>query len=182
MSPGEHRPSLQTLHCTPHQHGHGSAHLYTSPAPVAQSTPPQIVFSAPSRRPSEVLDQTPPGLQKPCRVSCWQLDTSLAVAWQQRLRLLCPCLGRSQTGNRWLTPTVLWFSHPQHLIPACHTPSHHALPCNQCLHSLHGRFNLHIGSDILILGSWQSQHAADKRTDPSPHHLGHSVGHTQTER
>ena len=85
---GEHQPSLQTLHCTPYQHGHGSAHLHTSPAPVAQSTPPHQVFSAPTRWPSEVLDQTPsPGLRKPCRVSCWQLDTSLAAAWQQRLRL-----------------------------------------------------------------------------------------------
>ena len=62
---GEHQPSLQILHCTPHQHGYGSAHLHTSPAPVAQSTPPHQVFSAPTRWPSEVLDQTPsPGLQK----------------------------------------------------------------------------------------------------------------------
>ena len=77
---GEHQPSLQTLHYTPHQHGHSSVHLHTSPAPVAQSTPPHQVFSAPTRWPSEVLNQTPsPGLQKPCRVSYWQLDTSLAA-------------------------------------------------------------------------------------------------------
>ena len=43
--------------------------------------------------------------------SCWQLDTSLAAAWQQRLCLLCLCLGRSQTGNRRLTPTVWWAIH-----------------------------------------------------------------------
>ena len=42
----------------------------------------------------------------------WLLDTSLAVAWQQRLRLLCLCLGRSQTGNRWLTP-IVWWGRPQ---------------------------------------------------------------------
>ena len=42
------------------------------------------VFLAPTRWPSEVLDQTPsPGLRKPCRVSYWQLDTSLAAVWQQ---------------------------------------------------------------------------------------------------
>ena len=49
--------SLQTLHCTPHQHRHGSVHLHTSPAPVAQSTPPHQVFSAPTRWPSELLVQ-----------------------------------------------------------------------------------------------------------------------------
>ena len=49
-----------------------------------------------------------PGLQKPCRVSCWQLDTSLVAAWQQRLHLLCLYLGWSQTGNRRLTPSVWW--------------------------------------------------------------------------
>ena len=77
---GEHQPSLQTLHCTPHQHRHGSEHWHTSPAPVAQSTPPHHVFSVPTRWLSEALGQTPsPGLQKPCRV-CWQLDTSLAAA------------------------------------------------------------------------------------------------------
>ena len=47
-----------------------------------------------------------PGLQKPCRVSCWQLYTSLAAAFVQRLHLLCLCLGYSQTGNYKLTPTV----------------------------------------------------------------------------
>ena len=67
LSPGEHWPSLQTLHCTPHQHGHVSAHLHTSNAPVAQFTPPDLVFSAPTRWPSKVLDQKPsPGLRKPC--------------------------------------------------------------------------------------------------------------------
>ena len=110
---GEHRPLLQTLHCTTHQHGHHSVHWHTSPTPVSQSTPPHQVFSAPTRWPSEALDKTSsPGLRTPCRVSCWQLDTSLAAAWQQRLCLLCLCLGRSQTWNRWLTPTV-WWGRPQ---------------------------------------------------------------------
>ena len=82
QSLGEHRPSLQTLYCTPHQHGQGSTH--TSPAPVTQSTPPHQVFTVPTRWPSEALGQTPsPGLQKPCRVSCWQLGTSLAASWLQ---------------------------------------------------------------------------------------------------
>ena len=44
-----------TPNCTPHQHGHGSAHSYTSPAPFIQSTPPHQVFSAPIRWPSEAL-------------------------------------------------------------------------------------------------------------------------------
>ena len=34
----------------------------------------------------------------------------------------------SQEAGRMLGRT-LRFSHPQHLVPACHTPSHHALPC-----------------------------------------------------
>ena len=38
-------------------------------------------------------------------------------------------------------------------------PSHHALPCIQCLHGLHGCSNLHMGSEILTMGSWQSQYA-----------------------
>ena len=61
---------------------------------------------------------------------------------------------------------TLGFSHLQHLVRACHTPSHHALPCIQCLHGLHGRSNLHMGSEILMLGVWQSQQAADQRTGP----------------
>ena len=63
--------------------------------------------------------------------------------------------------SRVLSPSV---------VLACHTPSHHALPCILCLHGLHGRSNLHMGSEIRILGSWQSQHAADQRTGPQPHH------------
>ena len=83
-----------TSNCTHYQHGHGSAHWHTSPAPVAQFTPTHQVFSAPTRWPSEALNQRPsPCLWKPCRVSCWQLDASLAAAWQQRFRLLCLCLG-----------------------------------------------------------------------------------------
>ena len=47
------------------------------------------------------------------------------------------------------TGQMLGFSHPQHLVPACHTPSHHALPCIQCLHCLQGHSNLHMGSEIV---------------------------------
>ena len=65
-----------TSNCSPHQHRHSSVHWHTSPTPVPQSTPPHQVFSLPTRWPSETLNQTPsPGLQKPCWVSCWQLDT-----------------------------------------------------------------------------------------------------------
>ena len=48
---------------------------------------------------------------------------------------------------------TLGFSHPypQHLVQACHTPSHPALPYIQCLHSLHGHSNLHMGSEILCI-------------------------------
>ena len=39
-------------------------------------------------------------------------------------------------------------------------------PCSQFtmqfLHGLHGRYNLHMGSEIRVLESWQSQHAAEK--------------------
>ena len=78
--------------------------------PCTSSTPSflsahQMTFRGTRSKPS-------PGLRKPCRVSFWQLDTSLAAAWQQRLRLLCLCLGRSQTGNLRLTPTV-WWGRPQ---------------------------------------------------------------------
>ena len=47
--PCEHQPLLQTLHCTPHQHGQGSKHWHTSSAPVTQSTPPHKFFSTPTR-------------------------------------------------------------------------------------------------------------------------------------
>ena len=43
------------------------------------------------------------------------------------------------------------FSHPQHLVPACHAPSHHALLCFQCLHSLHGCSTWEQKSDAGIL-------------------------------
>ena len=51
----------------------------------------QLIFKA--------LDQTP-SLRpwKPCRGSCWQLDTSLAAAWQQRLHLLCLCWDEAKLG------------------------------------------------------------------------------------
>ena len=63
-----------------------------------------------SQRPSgDLLRHTVKCLQvyKSHVVSCWQLDTSIAAAWLQSLRLLCLYLGRSQTGNRRLIPTVL---------------------------------------------------------------------------
>ena len=80
-----------------------------------------------------------PGLQKPCRVSCWQLGTSLAAAWQLRLHLLFLCLGcQSQTGNCWLTQTV-WWGHPQSspglswpdlsACGSCPFPMHPPYPC-----------------------------------------------------
>ena len=65
---------------------------------------------------------------------------------------------------------TLEFYNRQHLVPTCHIPSRHVLPCIRCLHGLHGHSNLHMGTEILILGSWQSQHAADQRTGPEPHH------------
>ena len=46
---GEHRPLPQTLHCTSHQRGLSSVLRHTPPAPVAQSTTPHWVFSAPTR-------------------------------------------------------------------------------------------------------------------------------------
>ena len=58
-------------------------------------------------------------------------------------------------------------------------------PCRPCRHWIQGSaWSNGIWqtgtsfSEILMLGSWQSQHAADQRT----HHLDHSVRHTQTER
>ena len=53
-----------------------------------------------------------PGLWKPCRNACWQLDTPLAAAWQQRLHLLCLYLGQSQTRNPHLTATLWWVYNP----------------------------------------------------------------------
>ena len=44
----------------------------------------------------------------------------------------------------WMLGHTLGFYHPQHLVPACHTPSYHALPYIQCLHGLHGHSNLHM--------------------------------------
>ena len=65
-----------------------------------KSTPLHQAFSAPTRWPSQALNQTPsPGLWKLCRVSCWKLDTSFAAAWQQRLCLLCLCHWESSTGQ-----------------------------------------------------------------------------------
>ena len=113
QSLGEHQPSLRTLHCTPHQHGHGSWHWNTFPVPGALPTHPHQVFSVPTKWSSWAPGQMPsPGLQKPCKVSCWQLDTFLAAAWKQRLHLLCLYLGQSQTGNHQLTPPV-WQGRPQ---------------------------------------------------------------------
>ena len=116
QSLGEHQPSLQTLHCTPHQHGHGSWHWNTFPVPGALSTHPHQVSSVPTKWPSWALGQMlSQGLQKPCKVSCWQLDTFLAAAWRQRLHLLCLYLGHStilcgtilksrhQLQRRWLS-------------------------------------------------------------------------------
>ena len=44
------------------------------------------------------------------------------------------------------------FPHPKHLVPAYYTQSHHARPCIQCLHGLHGRSTMEIrNSDPGIL-------------------------------
>ena len=103
---------FQTLHCTPHEHWHGSAHWHTFLVPVTHSTPPYQIFSIPNDLPRHSDQTSSPGLWKPGRVSYWQLDTFLAAAWQQILCLLCLCLGQSQTGNSQWTPTV-WWGHPQ---------------------------------------------------------------------
>ena len=69
---------LLIIHCTPHEHGNGSTHWHTSPAPVHSST---LSFLRAHQMTFEAINQTPsPGLGKPCRVSCWQLDTSLVAA------------------------------------------------------------------------------------------------------
>ena len=67
----------------------------------------------------------------------------------------------------WMLGHTLGFSHPQHLVPACH----HALPCIQCLHSLHGRSNLHIrNSDPGILAvtarSWSKNRSLTSSLRP----------------
>ena len=76
------------------------------------------------------------------------------MRWLSRFLKLFP---RSRLNAR----AYSWVLSPQHLVLACRTPSHHALPCIQCLH---GHSSLHLGSEIRILGSWQSQHTADLRT------------------
>ena len=59
-----------------------TAHWHTSPGPIAQSTPPHQVFSVALPRHSiKCLLQ----VYESHVVSCWQIDTSLAAAWQQRL-------------------------------------------------------------------------------------------------
>ena len=48
----------------------------------------------------------------------------------------------------WMLGHTTGFSHPQHLVQAYHTPSHHALACIQCLHGIHGGSYLRTGSGI----------------------------------
>ena len=79
----------------------------------------------------------PAPTRKPCRVS-WQLDTSLAAAWQQRLRLLCLCLGWSQTENCRLTQTV-WWGRPQS-SPGFSWPAVLAWDCGSCPFPMHAPF------------------------------------------
>ena len=142
----EHQPSLQTLHCAPHLLA--LEYIPWTSHTIHSSTPS---FLSAHQRPSWALGQMPSqGLWKPCKVSCWQLNTFLAAAWRQRLHLLCP--------------------------------SHHALPCIQWQHGLRDHSNHRTGSKIQIWGSYQSQQAAGQRTGPYPHHLVHSVGHTQTKK
>ena len=53
------------------------AYILCTSCTIHFSTPS---FSAPTRWPSEALGQTPsPGLQKPCRVSCWHVESLVAV-------------------------------------------------------------------------------------------------------
>ena len=59
QSLGEHQPSLQSLHCTYHQYGHGSWHLDTFPVPGALSTHPHQVSSVSTKWPSWALGQMP---------------------------------------------------------------------------------------------------------------------------
>ena len=106
--------------------------------------------------------------------------TSLRMVLWKRMMSICVAMFTDLYMMRWLSrflkrvfprsrsnaKAYSRISHPQHLVPACHTPSHHALPCIQCLHGPHGHSNLHMGSEILMLGSWQSQHIADQRTGP----------------
>ena len=117
---------------------------------------------------------------------CCRATSSLLHLWQvSRLvpdEMAVTFLETCSQEAGWMLGHTLGFSHPQHLVPACQSQCHHALLCIQCLHGLRGHSNLHMGSEIRILGSWQSQHAADQRIGPYPHHLDHSVRHTQTER
>ena len=63
----EHQPSLQTLHCTPHQHGHYSWHWNTFPVPGVLSTHPHQISSVPTKWPSWALGKMlSQGLWKPC--------------------------------------------------------------------------------------------------------------------
>ena len=100
---------------------------------------------------------------------------SLCIVLRKRMKSICDATFPDLCVMRWLScflkhvfprSSLNARAYPQHLVPACHTPSHHALPCIQCLHGLHGCSSLHMGSEILMLGSWQSQHAADQRTGP----------------
>ena len=82
--------------------------------------------------------------------------TSLRMVLQKRMKSICVAMFPSLYVMRWLSLFLKWsqeasrmlgqtlgFSHPQHLVPAFHIPSHHALPCIQCMHGLHGHSNLH---------------------------------------
>ena len=122
--------------------------------PLHHSHNPLLHTKFSQRPPDDLLRYSIRGLeQKPCRVSCWQLATSLAAAFVQRLHLLCLCLGYSQTGNHRLTPTV-WGgpqSYPGLSWPALSALDHVGFP-----------FSMH----LLCLCLGQSQ-TGNRRLTPS---------------
>ena len=78
---GEHKPSLQALHYTPHQNGHGSWHWYTSPGPSALSL---IHTKFPQCPPNDLPGHSVKCLLKVYEnhvVSCWQLDKATSQIW-----------------------------------------------------------------------------------------------------
>ena len=72
--------------------------------------------------------------KKPCSLLLAARYFSSA-AWLQRLRLLCLCLGQSQTWNPRLTPTV-WWGSPQS-SPGLPWPALSALDCFSFSFSMH---------------------------------------------
>ena len=72
----------------------------------------------------------------------------LRMVLRQMMKSMCVAWNMCSQEAGWMLGLTLEFSHPQQLVPACHTPCHHAFPFINCLHGLHGRSNLHMGSKI----------------------------------